>query len=157
MQVLDASLFKTVHSSSKDAHTSAKRGILADVLSTLEHELQRRGLVQKPALGTHTPLWFIVETEINVCLWRKGLSLENRDNFEFWVDIPRLISKRILQLSEIDPANPFSNPAWGQEDGAASGAESSTHEVRYLEALVQAIVPISDHLEALSEAASMVL
>jgi hypothetical protein len=60
-----------------------------------------------------TPLWFLAETERNIFLWRQGKSLDDVEDYEFWVDIPSLITKRRVQLESPQGLNPFTNPNWG--------------------------------------------
>ena len=108
----------SVHSPSKNGQETCiappKGAILADVLKTLEVQFQRRGMLPSgtesgPGMAFH-PLWFVAETERNVFLWRQGCSLIQQDEFEFWIDIEALISKRLNQLDSADPENPFLNP-----------------------------------------------
>lgn len=64
-----------------------------DVLKGTEQELQKRQMLP-PFGSSFFPLWFAAETERNLLLWRNGLSLAASEEFEVWVDVPRLIQKR---------------------------------------------------------------
>lgn len=86
--------------------------VLLGILKSIEHELQRRGLLS-PEDTSPTPLWFIAETERNVFLWRTGQSLDDARKYSFWVDVPALVEKRRAQLDNPTDGNPFINPLWG--------------------------------------------
>ena len=118
--------------------------ILLVSLKVFENELTSRDLVEG---SCSSPLWFIAETERNVYLWRHGYSLDDADEFEFWVDIPALIQKRVDQLSRYSGANPFINPVWGLEVVDDEDIES---DIAYLTALQDALPKILPHANALS-------
>src|SRR5438128_1283697 len=90
-----------------------KAAVLLEVVKPLEQRLRMRGLLRSNDSATFHPLWFLAETERNVFLWRRGCSLGQQDQFEFWVDLRLLISKRLHQLENVDFENPFLNPGWG--------------------------------------------
>ena len=133
------------------------KAVLADVLRTLEGQLQRRSLV---SAGSFNPLWFLVETERNIFLWRHGLSIAQQDDFEFWVDIDTLIEKRRSQLANPNPANPFHNPNWDLLDCSITTQtnqtdEHSKAELRYLDSFSSTFSQIASHANALSHTASL--
>ncbi len=109
-------LLQKVHSAYKSEHASdsispkfPRTGILLSVTKTFETRLIEKGILKIPNEGNFNPLWFLAETERNVYLWRNKQSLTNRDDYIFWLDINRLISKRLSQLENIDLQNPFLN------------------------------------------------
>lgn len=122
------------------------------MVRVLETELEKRNLLdEKPDLLN--PLWFLAETERNVYLWRNGYSLDQQDEFEFWIDLPALIQKRLKQLESFDSENPFMNPLWGL---SIADKDTVTREERYLKSLFELIGQVKAHLEALSVAAAQV-
>ena len=123
-----------------------------DLVRVLETELQTRQLIDRNT-ATLSPLWFLAETERNVFLWRKGYSLAQVDDFDFWIDLPSLINKRLTQLSNYDEQNPFMNPLWG---GSISDPDTVRREEQYLRSILSLIEEIKTHLEALSLAAGEV-
>lgn len=129
--------------------------ILAELLKSTEVELQRKGLIPSNLSEEFHPLWFLAETARNTFLWRNGLSLIQHDEFEFWVDVPRLIEKRLAQLEhQSGEENPFINPLWSLASQDQSVRE---REMEYLLAFREALDKICTHLEALSLCASQVL
>jgi hypothetical protein len=126
--------------------------VLASFIRTLETQLLSRGLVSPPR-GDFHPLWFLVETERNVFLWRNGLSLENADEFEFWVDPAALVEKRLLHLEAGSAENPFVNSLWGIASGAAP--LSAQEEREYLTALLESMAKLAPHAHALSHVSSI--
>lgn len=126
--------------------------ILMDALRSFEIQLQKRGMIDSPNAQIFNPIWFVAETERNVFLWRRGCSLIQQDEFEFWIDIDRLIEKRVEQLINCQSDSPFVNPLWGVSvlDKATAG-----REVEYLKSLQEIISKADDHLHALSRVSSM--
>lgn len=134
--------------------------VLANLLKTLETRLHQR--MDFPALPGKTfhPLWFLVETEINIFLWRNGFSLAEKDTFEFWLDIPRMIEKRLSSLhGSPKEESPFSNPGWEPFSGAfpvgSSSSVRSDEEIVYLERLKDVFGEIAKEAYALSQVGSM--
>lgn len=111
--------------------------MLLETLRAFERHCTERGLL--PLSQWTSPLWFIAETERNVFLWRRGCSLIQEAEFEFWFDVPQLIEKRRWQLESFDGSNPFGVSREGQD-----------HERQYLEQLAQLIHQACDHMHALS-------
>ena len=126
--------------------------ILFETLRTLEIQLHKRSIIAPQLWHSLNPLWFIAETERNVFLWRRSCSLIQQDEFEFWVDIPKLIEKRLAQLSSWQEDNPFVNPLWGI---SVLDKESSQREAEYLKVFAELASKISDHLHALSHIGSL--
>ncbi len=124
------------------------------ILRTLETELQKRDKLPQSTISQSIPLWFIAETERNIFLWRTGRSIIEKDNFEFWIDIPRLIDKRLNQLKSQDENNPFLNPYWGTTTPEGSLIHEET---LYLNEFKTVIQNINIHLNALSIATSNAL
>lgn len=127
--------------------------LLWDVLRGVEVQFQKKGLLSPPAPSSFNPFWFIAETERNVFLWQRGCSLSDMDRFEFWIDVPRLIQKRLRQLEKGDAANPFTNPHWGEQPCDPSFAQG---ECEYLEQLQELILQLGAHAHALSVIGSAV-
>ncbi len=132
---------KTVHSlnkSEQNEHTLlSDTVILGDLLRALEDQLQSKGLLP-PFTGQFHPLWFLAETERNTFLWRRGLSLTQLEDFEFWIDVPLLISKRLEQLCAKEDEPPTSE------------------EHRYLQMLQEFLAQTSGHIHALSQVGSKI-
>ncbi len=126
--------------------------VLASFVRTLETRLIARGLLSTPR-GEFHPLWFLVETERNVFLWRNGLSLENAEEFEFWVDPAALVEKRLLHLDAGSTENPFINSLWGIACGAAP--LSAQEEREYLTNLLENMAKVAPHAHALSHVSSI--
>lgn len=124
------SSYKFVQEPPQDLHKETPGLMLLTALKTLELELQKRHLVPSMTPGMFNPLWFAAETERNVFLWRSGCSLIQEDEFEFWVDVPRLITKRSMQLENSSPGNPFTNPFWSI---ASDDSRTAQEEISYLE------------------------
>jgi hypothetical protein len=122
------------------------------VLRTVEGELRRRKMIGGGS-ETVTPLWFLAETERNIFLWRQGKSLDDVDDFEFWVDVPALLQKRSRQLEHPQGLNPFTNPLWGSAPLDARTLDQERNYVEDIEALADVILP---HAEALSRASATV-
>ena len=128
--------------------------VLADSLRPLETQLIRRGFLRQDAADSFNPLWYLVETERNVFLWKRGCSVLQQDEFEFWVDVEAIIAKRLRQLDSMDGENPFVNPLWGV---ASMDASSKEREREYLTSFKAALQKIELHLHALSYVGSLLL
>lgn len=113
--------------------------ILLDTLRGVEQRLQTKGMLRLTT--QQQPLWFLAEQERNEFLWRRGYSLTDSSQFDFWVDLPRLVQRRISQIQAAD--------------GLRLGDSLSQGERQYLESLVQAISTVEKHLSALSRAVSL--
>ena len=122
------------------------------LVKILETELQKKQLLDAKT-DVLNPLWFLAETERNVFLWRNGFSLEQEDEFDFWIDLPALIQKRLNQLSSFDTENPFMNPLWGL---SIADGDTVKREEQYLKSLFRLVTEVQVHLEALSLAAAVV-
>lgn len=125
---------------------------LFDSLKPLELQLQLREILPLSTSSQFNPLWFIAETERNIFLWRSGLSLAQADDFEFWIDLPALINKRLKQLELNDSANPFMNPVWGTGQNNEAMIE---REICYLSQFAEVIKKIELHASALSQITSI--
>ena len=142
----------SLHSSAQKENSKLPNtAILWDVLRSMEGELQRKGLLPRTAQDLFNPLWFLAETERNVFLWRHGCGLTDKDRFEFWIDIPKLIEKRLKQLQSNDYSNPFINPLWEEP---LQGSAISEQETEYLLTLIEVIGQIEGHAHALSHVGS---
>ncbi len=125
--------------------------LLSSVLKTIEVQFQKKGLLPVSAPHSFNPLWFTAETERNVFLWRQGKSLIDSDNYEFWIDVPKLIAKRIRQLQCSDSDNPFVNPLWGEANHTQALAEL---ERDYLATFLELMDQVGSHAHALSRVGS---
>lgn len=137
---------KNVHPPLENEHQAlpGQGHILEEVLRSVETNLQQRDLLPG---STAAPIWFLAETERNIFLWRNGLSLSQRDHFEFCFDVPRLIARRLRQLAHDDPENPLLNPLWGQE---AHDPAMRLQEQDYLRGFLETLTKIEGHVHALS-------
>jgi hypothetical protein len=144
-------VLKNVQALAINASALPAYAVLLSMTRTLELQLQRRSLLKAPTVGSFTPVWFVAETERNVFLWRRGLSLIQQDEFEFWVDLPKLVAKRLHQLESADADNPFTNPLW-----ASSSADPDLirRESEYLESLLEIIARVGPHAHAFSRASA---
>lgn len=146
-------LYNSVQSVYKTAHDLPVGVILLDSVKTLEQDLQKRSLLKGQSKEQVHPLWFLAETERNIFLWRSGFSLEDVDQFEFWVDINQLIDKRIKQIENYNPENPFFNSLWGFSNGSP---ESVSDECEYLKNFRELMSSIITHASALSAVTSLI-
>lgn len=126
--------------------------VLTTVLKTIEIQLQKRGLLPITPLDAFNPVWFLAETERNIFLWRKGLSLDTAKDFEFWVDIPSLLSKRLRQLESGVDENPFINPLWGT---GIHDEQSKQREINYIQSFKELLSKIHAHAHALSQVGAL--
>jgi len=154
---LNIQAYKTVQTNSKALCEIPESALLADVLRTLETQLQAKALVNSFRSGTFNPIWFLVETERNIFLWRNGYSLSRQCDFEFWVDLPALIAKRIRQIESGDPSNPFVNPYgdWNNSHADSLLSEALKEEKEYLKSFLRSLESIMIHAHALSQAGSL--
>ena len=155
-------LHKYVQKTREDSVEIPSTAILASSLKTLELRLQQRGFLKPPRAEFFTPLWFLSETERNIFLWRRGESLIEQDNYEFWVDIRALIDKRIRQLESANPDNPLTNSIWEFYDETGSPdlsrdlmGSASQLEIDYLRSFLKLTGSIIVHAHALSQVGSM--
>lgn len=123
--------------------------VLLEALKPMELRMLQRGLVSPPRDG-NSALWFLGETERNLFLWRNGLSLDDSPEFDFWIDVPKLITKRCSGSST--PENLTVAPH--QSDLALN--ELLAHTLGgnrdYLRQLHEQFIKIQLHLHALSQA-----
>ncbi len=134
------------HSPSEVTQKSSGNLVVAPLLKTTELELNRRGLLPMPDPDFFHPFWFVVETERNIFLWRRGLSLDSADNFEFWVNIDELVAKRLRQLGG-PSENPFTNPLW---EISRNTSEIMSYERNYILRFQELMKAIEVHAAALS-------
>lgn len=153
---LSATVSKFVHGqpSERPKTDLPKAAVLADVLRTVETQLASRGFLREQRQGCFNPIWYLAETERNVFLWKRGCSVVQQDEFEFWIDIHALIEKRLRQLDSFDSQNPFLNPLWGV---ATADKDSAEYERQYLLSFAEAMRQIESHLHALSRLGSLLL
>lgn len=144
---------KNVHSHEQRAKHSSPT-MLAEMLRQMEEQLIARGLLRKNPASQFNPVWYLAETERNIFLWKNGCSIIQLDEFEFWVDIPQLISKRLEQLNNFDKSNPLINPHWGLSTISEQDLEE---EKNYLNNFLNLVSVVQDHLAAFCEASLMAL
>lgn len=139
-RTISHSVHKTAPLDSCYIETVPEDAVLLSALKTLEYQLQDRGYLTTP---THpiSPVWFTAETERNLFLWRIGCSLTQKDEFEFWVDIDRLIEKRLDQLT-----SPGASHNKGQSE------VPTDKEAAYLYGFTKALPKLRTHAHALSHA-----
>jgi hypothetical protein len=146
---------KIVHRTSESAQQRPEDGLLLGVLKSLEQELHRRRRLQTLAHnGQCSPLWFIAETERNVFLWRRGYSLHDEANFEFWVRPEQLVEKHLRLMNRQDGLNPFINPMWGMTETTSGDLQP---QIDYLDELLDQLSMVAAHASALSHASTRVL
>lgn len=134
--------------------------IPASSLKTLETEMQKHGWLRPPRTNDYTPIWFLVETERNIFLWRNGRSVIEQDEYEFWIDIEALVLKRIRQLETSDLNNPFTNPFWSEMDPSSPNNEdiqdlaqkASSLEAQYLMSFLESLKKLIPHVSAFCQA-----
>lgn len=150
------SLYKTVQKVAISVQDLPQNAILLDSLKTLELQLQRRGIIGLELGDVHfaQPIWFSAETERNIFLWRSGLSLADVENFEFWIDVEKLVEKRLTLLEGSTADNPFVNPLWGSNSVDPSTAKK---EAEYLRSFMAVLSSIEAHANALSKVTSAIL
>lgn len=127
--------------------------VTIDVLKLMELHLQQRGLIPESVGSAFRYLWFLAETERNIFLWRNGLSISDAENFEFWVNVPALIHKRVRQLELADMENPFTNPLWGE---SSSGEQATGRERQYLDIFLEIYERSAKHAHAISSMTRMI-
>ena len=124
--------------------------ILYDTVRVFEQALAARGLIDTGLYRGVTPLWFLAETERNIYLWRRGLSLDQSDNFEFWVDLRALIDK---QRGRVRTSEEGGASSWHEDNPLGFDAARS---FSYFSELLRHFGSIALHAHALSRAASQV-
>lgn len=147
---------KTAEQCSDLVQDRPKDGVLLSMLKAMEQELLRRGLLSanRSAGQNCSPLWFLAETERNVFLWRRGYSLHDEGQFEFWVQPEKLIEKHVHQLERRDSCNPFVNPLWSV---ASLDDQTVQRQVDYLDELRDKLALVSAHAAALSHVSTLVM
>ena len=151
----DSPPHKTAQHSEVSPAQKSNGTVLAENLRTLETEFERRGFLKRSPEDLFNPLWYLAETERSIFLWKRGCSVIEQDDFEFWINVPALIRKRLAQLANYDAQNPFLNPLWGVV--TSSDSINSERERQYLESFLDAIHRIHLQLSALSEVGSLLL
>ncbi len=145
------------HSIYKDEHISEKFKeifqalkpyvVLTETFKMFEEELREKGVVQKAGY----PLWFFAETEENVYLWKKGVSIEEKERYEFWINLKTLLKKRQEQLSRDKDFNfPFFNFQASFEGGGRKDTDIVEEEKRYLLSLEKILHNSFIHLQFIS-------
>jgi hypothetical protein len=128
--------------------------ILLEVLKTLETQIRSRNLLHSVHSFPFHPLWFQAENERNVFLWREGFSIIQKDEFEFWIDVPALIKKREKALINSTYNHPLSNPNWPSMSDATQAIEIET---KYLNEIAKLFDGLAMQATALCEASSRVV
>ena len=151
-------MYKTVQTEYETLVEIPAYAISLDLLRPFESRMQKKGLLG-PLRPSHCqPLWFTAETERNVFLWKHGLSLANKDDFEFWIDLKALVNKRINLLKTADLNNPFINPWWNGDDNTENSQllyEATKLEIEYLQLFLSNSDKIIAHASALSSVGSI--
>lgn len=143
--------FKNEQNEASDTQELQLNGLALDNLKQFEEALLSKGILHKR--GNFNPIWFLAEMERNVYLWRTGNSIQDSDDFTFWVQPRKLISKRLHQLESSDSENPFINSLWSI--GSLDPSEIE-RERRYLIDFLELYEASSNHLEALSTVSELV-
>ncbi len=132
-----ASLYSCVQNLQICRKTLSQSCLLLAAVSKIEGALADK----LPKLESQGGIWFLAETERDIFLWRHGLSIKERIQFEFWIDIARLVDKRLTQLTLMGLDNPF----FGGCD-----------EREYLLAFLREFSRIAKYIHALNQAISVV-
>lgn len=146
-------LYKNEQPAAREMPKIPHEGILLNLFRTFESRLIEKCLLPCPQNLGLNPLWFLGETERNVFLWRNKKSIKDAEQYSFWLDVKKLISKRLAQLEASDPANPFLNPLWGSTSNNFDSHDSEQH---YLTELLKLYVPAEAHLAAISAVQALV-
>jgi hypothetical protein len=140
------SLFKSAHSKhhclvSSNEAVIPSTALTVGAIKKIECAYWHKKVLGDPG-GRHLPLWFIAETERNISLWKMGLSLDDIQHIEIWVDLPVLIEKRINKI-EIE-----------HDMGMFSG---TLEELTYLKNFETALIPVLEHAHCLCKAITQAL
>lgn len=147
--------YKNVHGVHPQGAPKPQGTVLLEVLKTLEHQITARHLLpSNHKTQSFHPLWFQAETERNVFLWRAGFSIIEKDDFEFWINVPQLINKRLSFLKKGPTDSPFLHPKWSFSDDVSSSIDA---EIKYLNELYELFDSVAEHATALCEVSSLVL
>jgi hypothetical protein len=119
--------------------------LLLEALRPLEKRLESLPALTPFLQYRSSPLWFYAQTQRDTYLWRQGLSIADEQYFQFWIDVPRLITKCAHLLSGDATHNPFCNPSWGEENAPPIQQELTE---RYLEAVHDEFEKIAPYLHA---------
>ncbi len=151
-------LYKSEHTHRNEIPKIPENGVQLTLFKTFENRLIDRGLLPRPQDMNLNPLWFLGETERNIFLWRNKRSINDADQFSFWLDVKKLASKRLAQIENSDIHNPFLNSSWGSLSGSTeSGPVETRHEERrYITELLRLFAPAEPHLSAISAVQSIV-
>ncbi len=142
----------STHSLRSPEQKLPKGCVLLGVLKSVENELRKREMLTCGPQAV-PPLWFLAETERNIYLWRNGKSIDDQQDFSFWVDISALICKRREQLKRAHVLNPFTNPLWGVSQFDDKMADQERDYLDSFEDLIQSVLK---HAEALSVASETI-
>jgi hypothetical protein len=146
-------LYKNEQPSAREVPKIPHDGVLLNLFRTFESRLIEKCLLPCPQSLGLNPLWFLGETERNVFLWRNKKSIKDAEEYSFWLDVKKLISKRLAQLEASDPENPFLNPLWGS---TSHNTDNHNSERRYLTELLKLYIPAEAHLAAISAVQALV-
>ncbi len=141
--------------SSRDNPPTLARAIPIENFRSFEEKLQSRGLICSSSLS-YGSLWFLIETEKNVFLWRRGLSLSAESEFRFYVDVRALVTKRLQQIRDskkFGADTPFINPLWSISPPNEDALE---FECRYLTTLESIWTKVEEHMLALKLIAELI-
>jgi len=140
-------LYKSEQDSAVEKKPLPKTGALLDLWKKFECRLIERKMVVDPVELGCNPLWFLAETERNIFLWRNKSSISQVSEYNFWIDLKRLASKRLAQLENSDKENPFLNPLWPQ---SGSSQDNGVSEKDYIINVLSFYNAAEAHLTALS-------
>ena len=147
----DTALHKNAQITAQTSAAPPPETVTLDVLKLIERRLNDRRLLSNPQSASFSCLEFLAETERNVFLWRNGHSIGDADHFDFWLNVPALIEKRVKQLrAGGDGENPFLNPLWGVTTFNPANAD---REVEYLLSFRETYGKVAGHAHALSQIA----
>lgn len=137
------------------AQIQRSNAILISTIKTLETQFQQRGLLTGFD-GSFYPVWFLSEQERNVFLWRKGCSIIEASDYEFWIDLNGLIEKRKNQLKTSSIGNPFITPDCMSNygDDEMTYSTSKDKELFYLSTFQELFKKIDEYASAFSIATS---
>jgi hypothetical protein len=147
-------LYKSEQNTGEELLKIPQEGVLLSLFRTFENRLIERQMLPDPQSSGFNPIWFLGETERNIFLWRNKKSIKDADDYAFWLDVRKLISKRLAQLENSNPDNPFLNPLWGCPSGTL---DNCPNEKRYLSEFLKLYGPAEPHLAAISAVQALVI
>ena len=101
------------------------------------------------------PVWFHAETEVNIFLWRNGFSLEDKKEFDFWLNptemIKKLKNKNFINAKTENILFNFNFLELEQLDQSENNQSiNKCEEIEYYENFLNILKITLEHIHALS-------